>query len=84
MKINDIRATIEHVIKRVLTDSGRPTRTFKNDDELGEEIGLDSLDLAVMIVELEQELGVDPFRDGEHSVRTFGDVVSLYHRRLTS
>ena len=47
---DDIRATVAEVVNRVLTDSGRPARQFDDDDILTKTIGLDSLDLAVLVV----------------------------------
>lgn len=73
-----VREKIARVINRVLTDSGRPGRDFQDADVLIGTIGLDSLDLAVMVVGLEQELGVDPFRAGARPVQTFGELVVLY------
>ena len=35
---------------------------------------------ARIVVGLEQELGVDPFRDGASPVQTFGQLVSIYEK----
>jgi acyl carrier protein len=78
-----IQATVGQVINRVLTDTGRHSRQFHDDDTLTGMIGLDSLDLAVMVVGLEQALGVDPFRTGAHPVQTFGELVALYEQTLS-
>lgn len=78
----NVSLMLETVINRVLVDSGRPARQLSNDDALMETIGLDSLDLAVTVVNLEQELGVDPFRSGASGARTFGELVTLYQRAL--
>ena len=75
---SSVRDAIAEVINRVLTDSGRPSRNLSDDDTLTGSIGLDSLDLAVTVVGLEQKLGVDPFRDGARAVQTFGQLVALY------
>ena len=77
-----VRKTLEAVINRVLTESGRAARSFSAEDTLTDTIGLDSLDLAVTVVALEQELGVDPFRSGAPVVRTFAELVRLYERAL--
>ena len=74
----NVREAVTEVINRVLTDSGRPSCELTNDDTLIGTIGLDSLDLAVTVVGLEQKLGVDPFRDGARAVQTFGQLVDLY------
>ena len=78
-----IRATVGQVINRVLTDTGRSSREFNDDDTLTGTIGMDSLDLAVMVVGLEQSLGVDPFRTGAHPVQTFGELVALYEKTIS-
>jgi acyl carrier protein len=73
-----VAEVVTGVINRVLTDSGRPARQPGSDDTLTGTLGLDSLDLAVLVVGLEQALGVDPFRQGARAVRTYGELVELY------
>ena len=80
----DVRQTIQSVINRILTDSGRRARVIADGDLLVEGVGLDSLDLAILVVTLEQDLGVDPFREGHPPVATFGEVVKVYERSLNS
>ena len=47
-------------------------------------LGLDSLDWAVVVVELENTLNVDPFADGtEASLGSLGDLVTLYDTYLS-
>lgn len=77
-----IEEQISATINQVLTQSGRPSRTFAADETLLGDIGLDSLDLAEVVVTLEQKLGVDPFRQGAAGVRTFGDFVQSYSRAV--
>lgn len=79
-----VRETVERAIHRILQDSGRPTRPLQDDDALMAGIGLDSLDLAVLVVSLEEELGVDPFRDGRGAVRTVGELATVYDESLGS
>ncbi len=73
-----VRETINNVLNRVLTESGRPAHTFADNEALSKTAGLDSLDLATAVVGLERELGVDPFRDGASPTPTFGDFVQIY------
>jgi len=73
-----VRRRIETVVNRVLTESGRPSRIFEDDDSLTQTIGLTSLDLAQVVVSLEQEFGVDPFRVSVPRITTLGDLVALY------
>ncbi|MCC7087355.1 MAG: hypothetical protein IT427_20325 [Pirellulales bacterium] len=74
----DIRKEIEAVLWRVLEETGRAAKQARNEDFLLEQIGLDSLDLAQVVVLLDQRFGVDPFRKPGIVVRTFGDLVKVY------
>jgi acyl carrier protein len=78
----NVSEAIAGVIQRVLQDSGRPVPHFSSDALLAETLQLDSLDLAVTVVTLERELGVDPFRQGPRPVRTFGEFVAVYEAAL--
>lgn len=42
------------------------------------DLALDSLDLAVLIVELEEITGRDPFRDGFREFTTVAELAALY------
>jgi len=82
MADQDVHSTVVDVINRVLSDSGRPTRSIENDDTFTGTLGRDSLDLAVMVVGLEQQLGVDPFRAGAKPVANVGQLVELYEQTV--
>lgn len=48
--------------------------------------GVDSLMLARLLVQLEAELGVDPFGQGDAAisdVRSVNDLITAYHQALT-
>jgi acyl carrier protein len=45
---------------------------------LGGGLPLDSLDLAGLVVELENATGIDPFREGFVNFRTAGELARLY------
>ena len=79
-----IRSTIQRVLSRVLQDAGREIPEFSDEALLADTIHLDSLDFAVVIVSLERELGVDPFRKSTQRVRTFGELVELYEESVAS
>jgi sugar O-acyltransferase (sialic acid O-acetyltransferase NeuD family) len=79
-KRSKVRQAAETVIQRVLSESGREVKPISDDDTLSDVLHLDSLDLAVTVVGLEQELGVDPFRDGASPVQTFGQLVAVYEK----
>ena len=77
-----IRSAVETEIQRVLEYSGRLGVPLSDDDLLFVKVGLDSLDLAQVVVALEQTLGVDPFRKRGIPIRTFGDLVQAYQTEL--
>lgn len=78
MSDGNIRQTVIDTINKIRTDLGREQLAPQDSDALMGELGLDSLDLAVLVVSLEKELGVDPFRDGSKTARTLGDLVVVY------
>ncbi len=80
--IETVRTIVQATLQRVLEDSGRARVSFEDDDLLFVEIGLDSLDLVQVVVVLEQELKVDPFRKSGSPIRTFGDLVRAYQKEL--
>jgi acyl carrier protein len=53
-------------------------------DALVDDLGFESLDLALAVAELEAELGVDPFATEATigAVRTVGDFLAVYRRAL--
>lgn len=75
-----MRETICSIINKVRTDSGREAMEILDGHQLTSEIGLDSLDLAQLVVAIEKELGVDPFRDGSAAARTVGELVAVYEQ----
>lgn len=81
---SEVRETVVSVIQRVLREAGRDFSECTDDALLADTLRLSSLDLAVTVVSLEQELGVDPFRDGAPRLRTLGDFVLLYEKAMES
>ena len=73
-----IRDTLAETIVQIVRDKGRILDAVRDDDTLQGSLGLDSLDLAVLVVRAEQQLGFDPFRDGGGLVATFGQLVDRY------
>jgi acyl carrier protein len=80
--VENIRAKVKATVQQVLEATNRPQRPFEDDDLLFAEVGLDSLDLAQVVVILEKELGVDPFQQSGAHIRTFADLVRSYHAAL--
>jgi acyl carrier protein len=76
-----VRTEIETQFKQVAEDHDRTLAPLTDDLELLES-GLDSLSFAVVVVRLEQALGVDPFSSSEDAVfpLTFGEFVDFYEK----
>ncbi len=63
-----------NALHEVLTESGLALpREFCPHLRLREDLGLDSLELAVLAVKIESETGIDVFADG--NCETVGDIV---------
>lgn len=81
---NKTRLVVENVIRNVLRDAGREVPPLTDDALLSDQLRLDSLDFAVVVVGLEREIGVDPFRTASPRIRTFGELVRLYEEASSS
>lgn len=74
-----IRETILREIGRVAQEQNKKISALTDSSALIDS-GLDSLCFAVVVVRLEDELGLDPFSDTENTTHpvTFGDLVRIY------
>jgi len=63
-------------------EAGKPVPETFSDDLVLLQSGLDSLGFAILVTQLEQELGYDPFTMMEQAVypTTFGEFVSIYQQ----
>jgi len=78
---NEIKASVERVIRRVAEERGLELPALRDDTEIVDELGFSSLVVAALIASLEEELGFDPFQDEDvmiTDVRTFGDLCRVY------
>ena len=85
----DVQAAVQAAIDAVYRDTGRARREAPPGALLGADLGLDSLDLAQIVVLLERDLGVDPFRDPSPTaprvpLRTVEHLVSAYRAALAT
>jgi acyl carrier protein len=72
------RATIVAEFERLAAERERKLAVLSDDLKLLDS-GLDSLSFAVLVIRLEESLGVDPFSVEEVKFPvTFGDLVNLY------
>ncbi|MFN7054677.1 acyl carrier protein [Hyphomonas sp.] len=70
---------ITAIVQRMLEDKGAKVATIdKNTELLGGAINIDSLDLAMLVRELEDVVGFDPFAEGFIEFRTVGELAKLY------
>lgn len=75
-----IEAVIAEQINLILAEKSLPARTFTPTDKLHDTIGLSSLDLAILVSELELAFGTDPFAKlvPITDMRSVGDLVRAY------
>lgn len=79
MNEQQILAQIETIVQRTLSDKGLKAPAIAPSTELlGGEVGIDSLDLAMLVRELEDVVGHDPFHNGFIDFRTAGELAKLY------
>lgn len=75
----NIFALISEELGRIAADKGEVLPPLGPDTAfLGGELPIDSLDLATLLVVLEQRTGRDPFRAGLRHFTTVGELAALY------
>ncbi len=77
-----IREIITDQFRQALEDGGKSAPLTFADDLILLQSGLDSMGFAILITQLEERLGYDPFTLMEEAVypRTFGAFVEVYER----
>lgn len=66
-------------IRRIILDKGLAVPEITPETRfLGSDLGIDSLDLATLIIALEERTGHDPFRAGFRQFTTVGELAALY------
>jgi len=77
----ELLGRIEQIVGRMAAAKGARAPKIKPDTALlGGSLPIDSLDLAQLVVELEQVAGFDPFKTGFVDFRTAGELAKLYQR----
>jgi len=81
----EIREIVEREIQSLLLDPEGDAAAAADTQDLIE-LGLNSLTLAQLLIQLEMELGVDPFEDGVSitDMRTIDDLVQAYLSALAA
>ena len=80
--VTTIREKIVSQIQQIAEERDKTIAPYLTDDLLLLESGLDSLDFAILVARLEDNLGIDPFgaADDVDFPVTFGDFVRLYEK----
>lgn len=78
--MSELIAKIEKVMREVAADNEIELDSDINSETVLLDSGLDSLGFAILVAELDDQLGVDPFVLMEDPVypRTFGEFVEIY------
>jgi len=82
-----IQNQIVTVIRRVAEERHLKLPEIADSTEIVDELGFSSLQVATLIANLEEELGVDPFQDEDvmiADVRTVKDLNEIYERALAA
>jgi acyl carrier protein len=76
----DLYPVVTRAIEEVLDENRKPRVAFDRKSRILQDLDLDSLNLALLIVKLEERTGRDPFRDGFENFQTVGELVDLYQK----
>jgi acyl carrier protein len=81
MTYEKILSEIEKIVKEIAQSKGMPINAVTAKTELlGGDLPIDSLDLAGIVLQLEDATGYDPFKEGFIDFRTVGELARLYKR----
>ena len=74
-----VRTTIHQTVAEVMAQRGLDPAEIADDAKLSDTLGLKSMDLAQIVLTLEDDLETDPFQSIPiTSIRTVGDLVTAY------
>jgi acyl carrier protein len=79
MSMKEVSDQIQSIINRLLEQKGQPAVTLTDSSRfLSGGIPIDSLDLAVLVTELQAVTGKDPFAAGFRNFQTVGELAAMY------
>jgi acyl carrier protein len=79
MNANEIKRCVGRILAEIMAVKGLKAPQLAGDTVLlGGSLGIDSLDLAALVVNLTQISQKDPFAEGFIEFRTVGELVRLY------
>jgi acyl carrier protein len=77
----ELTAFVVEAVEQLVRDKGGKVPAIGEDSSLVDgSIGIDSLDLAVVVVRLQEKTGKDPFSQGFVGFSTVRQLVDLYAR----
>jgi acyl carrier protein len=84
---NDAATRVDQMVRDTIADlleeQGLDNPGIEDDAKLVDTLGLKSMDIAQIVLVLEDDLDVDPFQEIPiTSVRTVGDLINAYHSAL--
>jgi aryl carrier-like protein len=81
----DVREVILEQIRQVAAEQGKKLAPL-TDETLLLESGLDSLCVAILVANLEDQLGIDPFSMGDDAVLpvTIGEFIEVYQNAVVA
>ncbi len=81
----NIKQVVIEEISKILTDKGQMSSVIQETNPLGNTgLGLDSLDMATLIAQLDARLHYDPFADQTPNLVTVHDLIVIYKRNGAS
>ncbi|MGB8771463.1 MAG: acyl carrier protein [Candidatus Korobacteraceae bacterium] len=79
MGVAQLVSLIDKLVQDALNQKGLPPQPVSGETVLlDSSLGIDSLDLAAIVVQLSEETGKDPFEEGFIDFRTVGELARLY------
>jgi acyl carrier protein len=80
--LGQIEAIVHERIRAILAERAEEVANLSGSEKLSATLGLTSLDLALLVAELEAQLGVDPFAKlvSITSVRSVNDLARAYQQ----
>ena len=74
-----VSTAVYEILVDVMTEQGLDATDINDDAKLVDGLGLKSMDIAQVVVTLEEDLEVDPFQDLPiTSIQTVGDLIKAY------
>ena len=82
----DLREKIREMFNQMWVEDHDTPPPVLNDDTVLLETGFDSMSFAVLVTQLDEDLGFDPFSMDEEAVypATFGEFVAFYNKHATN